>query len=38
MNLPQLGMSLIYMPLTRSERETLYAHVSTTVPVQIAKK
>jgi hypothetical protein len=38
MNLPQLGMSLIYMPLTRSERETLYAHVSTTVPVQIARK
>jgi hypothetical protein len=38
MNLSQLGMSLIYKPLTRSERETLYAHVSTTVPVQIAKK
>ena len=38
MNLPQLGTSLVYKPLTERERETLYAHASQTVPVQIAKK
>jgi hypothetical protein len=38
MNLPQLGTSLIYKPLTQRERETLYAHVSQTVPVQMAKQ
>lgn len=38
MNLPQLGTSLIYKPLTKRERETLYARSSQTVPVQIAKK
>jgi hypothetical protein len=38
MNLPQLGTSLIYQPLTVRERETLYATASQTVPVQIAKK
>lgn len=38
LNLPQLGTSLIYEPLTRSERETLYTKASQTVPVQMAKK
>jgi len=38
MNLPQLGTSLIYQPLTARERETLYATASQTVPVEIAKK
>jgi hypothetical protein len=38
MNLPQLGRSLVFKPLTRHERETLYATVSQTVPVQMAKK
>lgn len=38
MNLPQLGMSLIYEPLTQRDRETLYASQSHTVPVQLAKK
>jgi hypothetical protein len=38
MNLPQLGRSLVFKPLTRRERETLYATVSQTVPVQLAKK
>ena len=37
-NLPQFGTSLVYKPLTRSERETLYAHASETVRVEIAKK
>jgi hypothetical protein len=37
-NLPQLGMALVYKPLRQRERETLYAHASQTVPVQIAKK
>lgn len=38
MNLPQLGTSLIYKPLTARERETLYARASQSVPVQMAKK
>ena len=38
MNLPQLGRSLVFKPLTRRERETLYATVSQTVPVQLVKK
>jgi hypothetical protein len=38
MNLPQLGRSLVFKPLTRRERETLYATVSQTVPVQMAKR
>jgi len=38
MNLPQLGRSLVFKPLTRRERETLYASVSQTVPVQLAKQ
>lgn len=38
MNLPQVGMSLIFDPLTHHERETLYASQSHTVPVQLAKK
>ena len=38
MNLPQLGRSLVFNPLTRRERETLYAKVSQTVLVQMAKK
>jgi len=37
-NLPQLGRSLVFKPLTRSERETLYATASRTVPVQMAKE
>jgi len=38
MNLPQLGRSLVFKPLSRRERETLYATVSQTLPVQMAKK
>lgn len=38
MNLPQLGRSLVFKPLARRERETLYATVSQTLPVQMAKK
>jgi hypothetical protein len=38
LNLPQLGRSLVYEPLTNSERETLYTKTSQTVPVQIARK
>lgn len=38
LNLPSLGTSLIYQPLTSRERETLYSRASQTVPVQIAKK
>lgn len=38
MNLPQFGISLVFNPLTAGERETLYAHSSETVQVQIAKK
>lgn len=38
MNLPQLHRSLLFKPLTTRERETLYAHASETVPVQIATK
>jgi len=38
MNLPSLGTSLIYEPLSERERETLYSKASQTVPVQIAKK
>ena len=37
-NLPWLKRSLVFKPLTRSERETLYASASQTVPVQMAKK
>lgn len=38
MNLPQLGTSLIFRPLTSRERETLYASTSRTVPVQVAAR
>lgn len=38
MNLPQLGISLIYEPLTQREREKLYASQWHAVPVQLAKK
>jgi len=38
MNLPGLGRSLVFKPLTRRERETLHAAVSQTLPVQLAKK
>jgi hypothetical protein len=38
LNLPQLGTSLIYEPLTQRERERLYASQAHTVPVQLAKK
>ena len=37
-NLPQLGRSLIYKPLTSQEREMLYTSTSQTVPVQMAKR
>ena len=37
-NLPQIGRSLVFKPLTQRERETLYATVSQTVPIQLAKK
>jgi hypothetical protein len=37
-NLPQLGFSIVCAPLTARERERLYATVSQTLPVQIAKK
>jgi len=38
LNLPQLGRSLVYEPLTKREREALYATFSQTVPVRIANK
>ena len=38
MNLPQLECSLVFKPLTKRERETLYARASQTIPVQVAKK
>jgi hypothetical protein len=38
MNLQELGLSLVYAPLTSREREKLYASVSQTLPVQISKK
>jgi hypothetical protein len=38
MNLPQLGVSLVFKPLTPRERETLYASASHTVPIQLAQK
>jgi hypothetical protein len=38
MNLPQLGMSLVFNRLTSRERETLYASASHTVPIQLAQK
>lgn len=38
MNLPQLGLSLVYAPLTPQEHERLYATVSETLPVRIASK
>lgn len=38
MNLPQLGRSLVFKPLTQRERETLRAAGPQTVPVQMAKK
>jgi hypothetical protein len=38
MNVPQLGCSLVYAPLTSLEREKPYASVSQTLPVQISKK
>jgi len=37
MNLPQLGISLIYEPITQREREKLYTSQWHTVPVQLAK-
>ncbi|HEY2121440.1 MAG TPA: hypothetical protein VGH37_19815 [Candidatus Acidoferrum sp.] len=37
-NLPQLGRSLIFNPISQRERETLSARASETVAVQIAKK
>ena len=37
-NLPQLGTSLIYKPLSKRDRETLYTKASQTVPVQMAEK
>jgi hypothetical protein len=37
-NLPQLGLELMFKPLTRRERETLYGDVSQAIPVQMAKK
>ena len=37
-NVPLLGRSLVFNPLTKRERETLYATVSQAVPVQLAKK
>ena len=36
-NLPQLGVSLVCAPLSARERERLYASVSQTLPLQIAK-
>jgi len=38
LNLPQLGLLLVYEPLTKRERETLYTKASQTVPLQMAKK
>lgn len=38
LNLSPLKMSLIFQPLARRERETLYASQSHNVPVQLAKK
>lgn len=38
LNLPQIGRSLVYEPLTEHERETLYTKASQTVSVQIAKR
>ena len=38
LNLPQLRRSLVYEPLTKREREALYATFSQTVPVRIANK
>jgi hypothetical protein len=38
MNLPQMGFSLVYVPLTARERETLYASAAHTLPVQTAGK
>lgn len=38
MNLPQLHRSLQFKPLTRAERESLYASLSQTIPVQLAAK
>lgn len=37
MNLPQLGVSLVYRSLTPRERETLYASASQTIPILMAK-
>ena len=38
MNLSQLGVSLVYEPLTSRERQRLYASVSQTLPVVMTKK
>jgi hypothetical protein len=38
MNLPQLGLSLVYAPLTARERERLYASVSQTLAIHMTKK
>lgn len=37
-NLPQLGRSLIFSPITQQESETLFTKASQKVPVEIAKK
>jgi hypothetical protein len=38
MNLPQLGVSLVYAPLTARERERLYASSSQTLAIHMTKK
>lgn len=38
LNLPQIGRSLVYKPLTEHEQETLHTKASQTVSVQIAKR
>jgi len=37
-NLPDLGRSILFKPLTKRERESLYAKVSQAVPVEVAKR
>src|SRR5713226_6640009 len=38
LNLPELNLSLIYAPLTKREREVLYATKTQVVPVVVAEK
>lgn len=38
MNLPELGLSLVSAPITARDRERLFATVSQTLPVRVAKK